>query len=290
MTGFGRGVVEGEGTVATVEIRSVNSRFAEVSVRTPRVLHERETDIMTIVRQALQRGKINVNIQLEEPASEAIPIQVNEEAARAYRELLEQLREIAAIEEPVTLSHLLQFSEVFTAPEASTEEMSQQAWSVVYEALQRALQAIEAMRLQEGAKLQQDLEGRLATIEQLLDAVEKRAPERVTEAHQKLQERIKSLLADDRLDADRLAMEVALLADRLDITEECVRLRAHIAFFREAFSVQEPVGRRLNFLVQEIHREINTIGSKANDAEIGRTVVRMKEELEKIREQVQNIL
>ncbi len=289
MTGFGRGMVGGEGLSAVVEIRSVNSRYAEVSIRMPQVLHAYEQEVQSRVRQRLERGKIQVHVQVEREQGVAVPIRVNAEAAAGYSALLHQLREVSGIEGPVRLEHLLQFSEVFTSSREQ-EQLTETQWEVVRQALEQALEAIDQMRQYEGEKLQGDIEDRIRALEERLTAIEARAPERVREAHERLRERVEALLSNERLVPERLEMEIALLADRLDITEECVRLRSHLDFFREALAKEEAVGRRLNFLIQEIHREINTIGSKANDAAIARKVVEMKEELEKIREQVQNIL
>jgi uncharacterized protein (TIGR00255 family) len=159
----------------------------------------------------------------------------------------------------------------------------------VQQAIAEAIAQMQAMRLQEGAALQKDLIARIDGLDEQLAEVEARAPYRVSEARTRLRERLEDLLNDDRLNPDRLEQEIAYIADRLDITEECVRLHAHLSAFREALAAEEPVGRKLNFLVQEIHREVNTIGSKANDAEVAHLGVSMKEEVEKIREQIANI-
>ncbi|QXD13794.1 YicC family protein [Rhodocaloribacter litoris] len=290
MTGFGRGSAEADGFAATVEMRSVNSRFCEVSVRLPRVLSEYEGEIQRLVKQAFARGRINVNVQLTQTGDDVLPLRVNPEAARAYARLLESARDAAGLDGPVRLEHLLQFSDIFIPVEAEEDVTgrSEQAWAVVRAALETAVEALRAMRRQEGQALQAELAGRIDAIETLLEAVEAQAPARVEQARRRLHDRLEELLGDDRLDAERLEFEIALLADKLDVTEECVRLRSHLALFRESLAGDEPVGRKLNFLAQEMNREVNTIGSKANDATIAHLVVRMKEELEKIREQIEN--
>lgn len=288
MTGFGRGTAQVHGARATVELRSVNNRFCEVAVRLPRSLANYESEIQTLVRQALGRGRINVQVQVESAEETGLPVHVDEQAVRSYASLLEKLRQVAGIEEPVRLQHLLAFSEVFTTPEIE-EEADNSDWEAVKAALAEAIEGIRAMRRQEGLALQQDLENRLQVIETELVAVEKRAPERVNDARSRLRGRLEELLGDERVNKDRLEMEMTLLADRLDVTEECVRLRSHLKVFRDTFSSPEAAGRKLNFLLQEMNREVNTIGSKANDAEIAHRAVVMKEELEKMREQVQNI-
>ena len=289
MTGFGRASLHHQGTEATVEMRSVNNRYCDVSVRLPRSLAEREADVQAQVKAAFARGRITVQVQLEQTSEAALSIQVDEDAARAYARLLERLREAAGLEEPVRLEHLLRFSDVFTTPNADEADTDEAAWEAVQAALEEATEALRAMRRQEGEALQADLLARADAIEAALADVEARAPDRVTEARQKLHDRLQDLLESHRLNEDRLELEITLIADKLDVTEEGVRLRSHLALFREALHSDEPVGRKLNFLAQEMGREINTIGSKANDAEIAHLAVEMKEELEKIREQVQNV-
>ncbi len=286
MTGFGRGRARVDDVMATVEMRSVNNRFCEVSVRLPRALAARENDVQALVKQAFERGRISVQIQLERTGPQA-PVRVDEAAARGYAALLETLRRAAGVSDPVRLEHLLTFSSELLVP--VEEEADEAVWAAVEQALAEAVAGMRAMRRQEGAALQADLQQRIDRLAEELARVEARAPERVREARQKLHDRLAELLGDDRLDPDRLEQEIALLADRLDVTEECVRLRSHLQLFAEALHSDEAVGRKLNFIAQEINREVNTIGSKANDAAVAHAAVRMKEELEKIREQVQNV-
>ena len=290
MTGFGRASLEHKEAEATVEMRSVNNRYCDVSVRLPRALAGREADVQALVKAAFARGRITVQIQLEERTDAVLPIRVDEDATRAYAQLLERVRRVAGLDEPVRLEHLLRFSDVFTTPDEPDEtEADENAWQAIKGALEEATRALRAMRRQEGEALQADLLARANAIEAALAQVEARAPERIVEARQKLRDRLQDLLESHRLNEDRLELEITLLADKLDVTEEGVRLRSHLALFREALGSEEPVGRKLNFLAQEMGREINTIGSKANDAEIAHLAVEMKEELEKIREQVQNV-
>ncbi|MDX1546063.1 MAG: YicC/YloC family endoribonuclease [Rhodothermales bacterium] len=289
MTGFGRGSAHAHGITATVELRSVNNRFLDVSVRMPRSLAEHEADVQAALKDAFERGRITVAVQLEREADEeALPVAVNAPVARAYGRLLERLREAAGIETPVTLDQVLRYSDVLTTAEEPPEAAAE-AWAVVREALADAMEALRTMRRQEGAALHADLTARLDALEATLEDVERRAPLRIEEARARLHERLRAVLDDARIDPDRLELEVALVADKLDVTEECVRLRSHLALFREALGGGEAVGRRLNFLTQEIHREVNTIGSKANDPQVAHLAVGMKEVVEKIREQVQNV-
>ena len=288
MTGFGRGQAEVDNATATVELRSVNNRFCEVSARLPRNLGEYEGEVQARLKKAFSRGRISAQIQVDITSDDVLPIEVDQENVRAYMTLLNRLRAAAGITEPVRLEHLLNYSEIFTTAEA-TSEQSEKMWKAAEEALEQAIVELRRMRRQEGSALLADLEARIETIDNVLVAVEHRAPNRVEEARERLHSRLKELLADERLDADRLEMEIAMVADRLDITEECVRLRSHLDMFRQALNSENPEGRKLNFISQEINREVNTIGAKSNDAEIAHLAVQMKDELEKIREQVQNV-
>lgn len=288
MTGFGRGEFSTDGFTATVEFRSVNSRFCEVSVRLPRTIAERESEIQRLVKGVFSRGRINVQIQIELPSDISSEQQINREAAAAYRGLLEELRDAAGLKEPIQLEHILRFPDVFHTVENGGGE-ADEIWNAVSKALDEGSRKMLEMRRREGEALEKELQDRLTEIETNLLIVEEQAPERLPSARERLRDRLSEIIDDERIDNDRIEFEMALLADRLDIREECVRLRSHIDIFREAVSGDEPVGRKLNFLSQEMNREINTIGSKANDAGLSHVVVRMKEQLEKIREQIENV-
>ncbi len=288
MTGFGRGQAEVGNVAVTVELRSVNNRFCEVSTRLPRSLSEYEAEVQARIKKAFSRGRITVQVQLDESAEASLPIAIDEDAVRAYTGLLNRLRAVAGISEPIRLEHLLQYSDIFEASNSNSDR-AEAAWEATTIALDQAIDEMRRMRRQEGTALLTDLEDRIRTIERLVDDVERRAPLRVEEARERLRSRLEDLLSDDRIDRARLETEVAILADRLDITEECVRLRSHLEMFRQALNSEHPEGRKLNFISQEINREVNTIGSKSNDAEIAHLAVQMKDELEKIREQVQNV-
>lgn len=288
MTGFGRGEAHTDRLAATVELRSVNNRFCEVRARLPRLLAPYETEVQQRVQTALARGKIDVTVQFDRHGEDALGLRVDVEAVQAYARLMRDVRDAAGLDEPIGLDHVLRSNELFTRIEDEGEEAA--AWPVMAEALDEALSAMQGMRRREGEALEADLTERLDEIERELEQAERRAPVRVEEARTRLQERVQGLLEENRIDPDRLEQEIALLADRLDVTEECVRLRSHLQQFRSAMRTAEPVGRKLNFLTQEMNREINTIGSKANDAPLAHHAVTMKEALEKIREQVQNVL
>ncbi|MEL6444951.1 MAG: YicC/YloC family endoribonuclease [Bacteroidota bacterium] len=287
MTGFGRGTARVEQTEVTVELRSVNGRFCEVTVRGPRALGAYEDQIRNGLRDRLQRGKVTASITLQQATTEA-PLKVNVAAAQGYAALLRDLHQATGLDAPITLDQLLRFNDVLVPDESDAADET--AWAATQQALEDAAAALEAMRRREGEALRVDLAARADVIEAELQAVEVRAPQRVGEHQATLRTRLAELLADDRLNPDRLETEIAILADKLDVTEECVRLHSHLAGFRAALASDEAVGRRLNFLAQEFNREINTIASKANDAEMAARAVTMKEELEKIREQVQNVV
>ncbi len=287
MTGFGRGTASAEGADLTVELRSVNSRYCEVTVRAPRSLAAYEAEMQTRVKDVLDRGKVNLNVQVQRAKGTA-PLRVDPTAAAAYRRLLDEVRTAAGVTEPVGLEHILKFPDVLVATEEGDE--AEGVWEATQAALAEALGAMQTMRRQEGDALAADLRARLDALEAELEAVEANAPARLEAARLALHERLAEVLGDERVDRDRLELEIALIADKLDVNEETVRLRSHLALFREALGSDESVGRRLNFLAQEFNREINTIASKANDPGIAHRAVTMKEELEKIREQVQNVV
>ncbi len=288
MTGYGRGEVSKNRTTVVAEIRTVNSRYLEVSTRMPASLAARENDIKEIVRRKLGRGKVNISISVTSAEGEDARLRVNEKAVRAYHRLLTSLRKAGKIRGEITLDHLLKFPEVLEAD--SGPEPGEAEWLLTTRALSRALDDTSRQRAREGVELKKDLLARLRFIGKKIDGIIKTAATRVPREKERMKARLAELL-DDRsvIDGNRLELELAVYADRLDMTEEGVRFRSHLTFFRETMDQEEAPGRKLNFLVQEMNREVNTMGSKANDASISQDVVVVKEELEKIREQLQNI-
>ncbi len=287
MTGYGRGELAQNGVTISVELRSLNSRYLEVITRVPRDLNPRENDIREILRKSLTRGKVHVSINIERDTAQAVEFSVDPELVRVYKEGLEQIRKAAKIKETVNLAHLLAFSnelmKVGGDRDASIE------WDLVAQALDQAIQDLERMRRNEGRELAHDIRDRIKAIDEMIDRVEQISRERIPTERQRLREKIAQLFENDEIDEQRLEFEIVILAEKLDVTEECVRYRSHSKYFMEAVKGPEPAGRKLGFLLQEMNREITTIGSKSNDSEIAHLVVRAKEELEKIREQVQNI-
>jgi len=289
MTGFGRAEEAEEGRVVSVEVRSVNGRYAEYGVRLPRSLAQLEPRLRRLLQQRVGRGTVSLSVSLGRDEKGGLP-GINMEAARHYRDLLKGLKRDLKLAGKVDVRTLVRFSEIFAAPESQVDEA--QAWQMIRGPLEEALKALAEMRLREGERLQAEIEKRLARIEKGLNLVSKLAPKRALEARKALQERISRALPAASRDpelARRLAQEAAMMADRLDVTEECVRLRSHLQAFRAALKLTQPVGKRLDFLLQEMNREANTIGSKANHSGIAQAAVGLKEEIEKIREQAQNI-
>ncbi len=287
MTGFGRSEITRGSLTVSVELRSVNNRFLEISARMPRDLSARENDIREILRKHLTRGKIHMNINVERTATEAVEIDVDAELVKGYKEALEQIRKAAKIRETVGLSHLLAFSGDIVQRKAVAPE--EDDWEVIAEAVDNAAKELAQMRLNEGTELARDILARVRSIDEMVERVEGLSKDRIPKERTRLRERIAQLFENDEIDEQRLEFEIVILADKLDVTEECVRYRSHSKFFVEAVKGPDPAGRKLGFLMQEMNREITTIGSKGNDAEISHIVVGAKEELEKIREQIQNV-
>ncbi|WP_445665719.1 YicC/YloC family endoribonuclease [Fodinibius sp. AD559] len=288
MTGFGRGEASENGITVTVELKSVNSRYLDISLRLPQTLQDKELDIKEILQEHVERGKVNVSIRVDKSDTGEPEITFNENLVQGYKEMLNDLRKAAGIEEPITLQTFLEFNDIFESRE-DDEKTRAQIWDLAQQAVKDAADELKKMRLQEGSQLENDLNQRIDHIEEMLNIVMDKVDGRSEEIKEDLIERINELIDSDKIDPDRLEMEVAVLVDKMDITEEIVRTQSHIKFFREAVNNDNSVGRRLNFLSQEINREINTIGSKANDSEISQYIVKAKESLEQIREQVQNV-
>jgi len=287
MTGYGKGESAYAGGRIIVELRCVNHRFGEVSVKLPRPLMQFENDLKKRVAERLNRGKIDVFIQVEGAGALGAPT-ANLPLARGYYRAFSAIREALGLSDEVSLALVAAQRDVITVAaeaEAAVEEIPPELLAALEEGLRR----VEEMRLFEGASLLADFTKRRGLLRELIGRVTARSPSVVAEYAARLKERIVALCGESGLPEERIALEVALLADKCDITEELVRLESHLRQFDETLERHEPVGRKLDFLLQEINREVNTVGSKANDAEIAACVVELKGELEKIREQVQNI-
>ncbi len=287
MTGYGKAETVAADGKYTVEVRSVNHRYGEVTVKLPRQFLSLEGDIRRRVSERFKRGKIDIFIQFEPAAGGSVQPVANIPLAIAYHEAFSQVRQAIGSNDPVPLSLVLSQKDVLgTQEEAATLESQAAELGTV---LSAALDRFGEMRIKEGEQLAKEISSRISLVSGLVERVASRAPAAVAANGERLRERIARLLGDLQVDEVRLAQEVAILADRMEITEELVRLRSHFKQFDSTMALDEPVGRKLDFLLQEMNREVNTIGSKANDAEIAATVVELKSELEKVREQVQNI-
>jgi uncharacterized protein (TIGR00255 family) len=286
MTGFGKsdGIVGG--LSCTIEVRCVNGRYLEQSCKLPKDWSDKEGAIRELVREHVSRGSISMFIRTDDKAADTT-VRVDVDLARRTVDALRALQVELGLSGTVDIAHLMGFPAIFQGSADATEKPD--VWPELSAIIGRTLDALNAMRLREGAELEKDFLARLHAIETALVDVERRSAERIPAERERLRERVRSLIVEDAIDEQRLQLEIVLLSEKLDVSEECVRLRSHISYFREMLESKEAVGRKLNFLMQEMNREVNTIGSKTNDADIGRIVVGMKEELERMREQVQNI-
>lgn len=290
MTGFGRARREVDGLGLEVEVRSVNHRHLDLRIRLPRVLADEESAIKKRIGVGLSRGKVDVTVSLTMTAAAPI-LEIDEGIATQYVEASKLLRERHSLGDPIDVASLMSLPGVTRVIEAEVEAEGLVAH--LGEAIDEALAEMVAMRAAEGESLAAELDGRLARVEELAADFRSRSDEVVVVARQRLEKRAEQIKRDvGLLDEARLHQEIVIAADRLDITEELVRLQSHVTQFRETVNsagLGQPVGRRLDFLLQELGRETNTVGSKANDAPLAQDVVELKTELERIREQVQNI-
>src|SRR5215471_3747489 len=289
MTGYGRGDCSQDGFKITVELSSVNRKQSEISVNLPRELELLEAQIRELINKYISRGRLTVRVALHAGASRlSARMHLNTPLAKAYARELSRLARQLKLPGPVTLDHLARAPGVFQTDEQLAEE--EDFWPAVQKALAKALVGLVKMREREGTHLAKDLEQRVAIMRKAVLHIQKHAPTVAEKYRQQLVERIKSAgLEAPGADDDRLLKEVVYFADRSDISEELTRLQSHFQQFDDCLDSKEPVGRTLDFLAQEMNREINTIGSKANDSKISRAVVTLKAELEKFREQAQNV-
>ncbi|MGM9545261.1 MAG: YicC/YloC family endoribonuclease [Vescimonas sp.] len=287
MTGYGRARQTLHGRDITVEVRSVNNRYLDCTVKVPRTYIFAEDAVKSRVQKAVSRGKVDVFITIDATAADETVVAVNEPLARGYYEALTKIRDMFSLEGELTAAVLAKFPDVLTVTKA--EEDLESVAGDICAVLDEALEAYNAMRAVEGVKLCEDIAGRVTTIETVVGKVEERSPQTVAAYREKLTARMQEVLQSTTIDESRILTEAAIFADKIAVDEETVRLRSHIAQLRAMLKSDQPVGRKLDFLIQEVNRECNTIGSKCNDLTIAQDVVNMKAEVEKIREQVQNI-
>jgi uncharacterized protein (TIGR00255 family) len=287
MTGYGRGTSTGAGLSVTVEMRSTNHRHRDINVRVPRELSELEERLRALVAEQVARGHVDVTVAVEEDGTPLRAVEVRWDLAQAYYEAAKALSTRLGLHGEIGIETLLTLPDVVTVKTAPID--LEAVWRVVEAAAREALEALGRMRAAEGDALARDLIHRTSLIEQCAARISDRAPAVVEGYRARLEARLRELLADVPVDESRIAMEAAMYAEKGNITEELVRLASHIAQVHSVIEQTEPAGRRLEFLVQEMHREANTIGSKSQDIQISHMVVEIKSELEKIREQIQNI-
>ncbi len=289
MTGFGESERPMDVGVLRVQIKTVNHRFLNASIRTPAGFDRVEHEVQQWLRLHISRGHATVALTLDrdDDAGDDLP-RIDLARASRYAGLLREMRAALELDGDVDVHSLLRFGDIFSsAPDPRDRPVVDP--EIVREAVEAAARAVVALRETEGARLQADMQGRLDALTGHLDRIAARAPERLRLERDRLRAQIAELAQTDDIDDERLAREVAYLAEKWDINEEIVRFRSHVELFGETLAATEPVGKRLAFVVQEMHRETNTIGSKANDTEISHAVVSMKEEIERLREQVENV-
>ena len=289
MTGYGRSEQATDERKISVEARSVNHRFLDISLRIPKIFYPLESDIRKLISSHVSRGKIDINLQYVSQQNGDVELQVD---AVKVKNLFGQLRTIqseAGIPGAIDMACLLPLRDIFLK-EPDNQHDLQLLWAFIKPVLEQALGQLRQMQDAEGAALTDDLNTRMSHVETVLAEVTQRAPEALAARMQALKERVRQLCDGVAVDEQRMAQEIAMLADRSDITEELVRAKSHISQFRKWLASSEAVGKKLDFLLQELNREVNTIGSKASDADIAMKVVGAKNELEKIREQVQNVM
>ncbi len=287
MTGFGRGEASSENYKVIIEMKSVNHRYCDVTVRLPRKLNFYETAIRNQVKNFANRGKIDVFVSFEDLAGKSTSVTYNKEVAGAYLAGIRQLSKDFLLEDTTNAYMISRFPEVFTMEDPGMDE--EQMQTLIEEAVGKAGEQFVHSRSVEGEKLREDILGKLNNISQIVDEIEKRSPEVLQEYRQKLTDKVTELLGENKLDENVLATELIIYADKICVDEEMVRLRTHISHMQDTLAEAENIGRKLDFLTQELNREANTTLSKANDIEISNYGIQLKTEIEKIREQIQNI-
>lgn len=287
MTGYGSAKGSVEGQEITVELKSVNNRYLDCSVRLSRNFFFAEDTVKQAVSAGVSRGKVDVFVSAQASQDSGTVVSVNEELARGYRDAVARIAETLGLESGLNAFSLARFPDVLTVERRELDK--DKAAAALSEITAKAVEEFNAMREREGERLRRDMLGKLETIEGLVSVVEERSPQTVKEYRERLEARLRDILADRSLDEQRVITEAAIFADRTAVDEETVRLRSHIAQFRTMLEEGSPIGRKMDFLVQEFNRESNTIGSKCSDASLAKVVVDLKSEIEKIREQLQNV-
>ncbi|MBS5190982.1 MAG: YicC/YloC family endoribonuclease [Eubacterium ramulus] len=287
MTGFGRCELSNEKRKITVELKSVNHRYLDVNIRMPKKLNFFESAIRTLLKEYMQRGKVDMFISYEDYSEQTLAVKYNATIAKEYLTYLQQMADEFNLENDIRVSSLSRYPEVLTMEEQSADE--DELWSDLSQAIREACTQFVATRTTEGEHLKQDLVEKLHHMRDNVDKVEQRAPQIIAEYRSKLMEKVNELLGDTQIDEARLSTEIVLFADKICTDEETVRLKSHITSMLNALERSEGIGRKLDFIAQEMNREANTILSKSNDLETSDIAIELKTEIEKVREQIQNI-
>lgn len=287
MTGFGRAEVMEDNHKFTVEMKSVNHRYLDIGIKMPKKLSFFESAIRNLLKEYIQRGKVDVFITYEDYNEHNFSLKYNKEVAREYLMHLNEMAENFGLENDVKVSVLSKYPEVLTMEEQSVDE--KELWAILEKALRNACEQFVESRITEGENLKKDLNEKLDTMLSYVDFIEERSPQILSEYRSRLEAKIKELLADTQMEESRIATEVTIYADKICVDEETVRLRSHIKGTKDALEEGGSIGRKLDFIAQEMNREANTILSKANDLAISDTGINLKTDIEKVREQIQNI-
>ena len=287
MTGFGRCELADENRKVSVELKSVNHRYLDINIRMPKKLNFFEAAIRSLLKEYMQRGKVDVYITYEDLSETTMTVKYNAAIAAEYLGYLRQMAQEFQLEDDIRVSTLSRYPEVFTMEEQPMDEDG--IWSILERALRTACEQFVQTRIDEGIRLKEDLNKKLMHMQTNVARVEERAPQILTEYRKKLEEKVQELLGDTQLDESRMSAELILFADKICTDEETVRLASHINAMSQALESAEGIGRKLDFIAQEMNREANTILSKANDLETSGIAIDLKTEIEKVREQIQNI-
>ena len=287
MTGFGRGEAADEDYKIQVEMKSVNHRYLDLGIKMPKKFNPFEARIRKLLKKDIERGKVDIYITCETFSEKAVSLSYNEALAKEYMDIFRQMSERFSIENDVTVSSLSRYPEVIATGQSEADEEA--LWRLLEKAFSIALEKFVDQRTREGEHLLSDLMGKLQDMEGWIGEIEKRSPQILREYRTRLEEKVKELLEGSGTDENRIAAEVTLFADKICVDEETVRLRSHIKSMQTTFMRGDSVGRKLDFIAQEMNREANTILSKANDLEISGTAIELKTAIEKVREQIQNI-
>lgn len=286
MTGFGHSEYTENDITFTVEIKTVNHRYSDIFLRMPKQISSFEDRVRSLVNSKIQRGKIDIYITYDNKSSQAQEVILDEKLAKAYCEALKKIAEGLGLRDDVSASSLARFPDILKVEKRDNDDS---IGTILEKAMEKAISELLEMRTKEGEKLKDSLLSNLSAIEVFVGKIQQKAPVVVKEYKEKLESRLSELIDIQRVDPARIATEVALFADKCSVDEELVRLKSHLIQMKEMLNEGSPVGKKADFLIQEMNREVNTIGSKASDLEITRNVVELKSEIEKLREQIQNI-